>query len=118
VRVYVVYATCGASAFLFEPVIYWKDAWPALHRHTMPTAMLAAWTEPPPDEAARQLVERLRVEIIDLMYAHGAAHLQIGRAYPYTRERDAAALELLRTLKAATDPQALLNPGALGLEPE
>jgi D-lactate dehydrogenase (cytochrome) len=63
-------------------------------------------------------VERLRVEIIDLMYAHGAAHLQIGRAYPYTRERDAAALELLRTLKAATDPQALLNPGALGLEPE
>jgi D-lactate dehydrogenase (cytochrome) len=50
------------------------------------------------------------------MYAHGAAHLQIGRAYPYTRERDAAALALLRGIKTATDPQALLNPGALGLE--
>lgn len=116
VRVYVVYATCGASTFLFEPVIYWKDSWPALHRRTMPPAMLAAWTEPPPNDAARQLVERLRVEIIDLMYAHGAAHLQIGRAYPYTRERDAAALALLRGIKTATDPQALLNPGALGLE--
>lgn len=117
VRVYVVYATSGPSSFLFEPVIYWKDSWPALHRGTMPPAMLSAWTEPPPNPAARELVERLRVEIIDLMYAHGAAHLQIGRAYPYARERDPAALALLQQVKASADPQSLFNPGALGLEP-
>jgi FAD/FMN-containing dehydrogenase len=116
VRVYVVYATCGPSAFLYEPVIYWKDAWPALHRHTMPGAMLEAWREPAPDVAARELVERLRVELIELMYAHGAAHLQIGRAYPFARDRDAAALALLRSVKAHTDPLALLNPGALGFK--
>jgi D-lactate dehydrogenase (cytochrome) len=115
VRVYVVYATCGPSGFLYEPVIYWKDEWPSLHRRTMPQAMLDGWREPAADPAARQLVERLRVELIELMYAHGAAHLQIGRAYPFARERDAAALLLLQRIKATTDPQALLNPGALGL---
>lgn len=115
-RIFVVYATCGPSAFLYEPVIYWKDAWPALHRRTMPQAVLAAWREPPPDPAARDVVEQLRVELIELMYAHGAAHLQIGRAYPFARERDEAALSVLRGIKALTDPLGLLNPGALGLD--
>ncbi len=115
VRVYVVYATCGASSFLYEPVIYWRDSWPALHRSAMPAAMLANWTEPPAHPAARELVERLRVEIIDLMYQHGAAHLQIGRAYPYTRERNPATLALLQALKRASDGAAVVNPGALGL---
>jgi FAD/FMN-containing dehydrogenase len=116
VRVYVVYATCGPSAMLYEPVIYWRDSWPALHRRTMPEAMLQAWREPAPNPAARELVEQLRVELIDLMYQHGAAHLQIGRAYPYARERDPAALALLAAVKAETDPSSLLNPRALGLE--
>lgn len=116
VRVFVVYATCGASGFLYEPVIYWKDAWPALHRLTMPRAVLDGWREPQPDPAARELVERLRIELIELMYGHGAAHLQIGRAYPFARERDEAALSVLRGVKALTDPLGLLNPGALGLD--
>ncbi len=115
VRIFVVYATCGPSAFLYEPVIYWRDAWPMLHRHTMPPTVLATWREPPPDPAAREVVERARVELIELMYAHGAAHLQIGRAYPFARERDEAALALLRSVKRQVDPQGVLNPGALGI---
>jgi D-lactate dehydrogenase (cytochrome) len=116
VRVFVVYATCGASSVIYEPVIYWSDAWPALHRRTTPQAILNAWREPPPNPAARELVEQVRVELVDLMYQHGAAHLQIGRAYPFARERDSAALALLGALKLRTDPSSLLSPGALGLE--
>ncbi len=115
VKIFIVYATCGPSAFLYEPVIYWKDEWPALHRRTIPPATLAGWREPPPDPVARELVERTRLELIELMYAHGALHLQIGRAYPYARERDDAAMDLLRGIKALADPGRLLNPGALGL---
>ena len=57
----------------------------------------------------------MRVELIELMYRHGAAHLQIGRAYPYARDRDPGALELLRSVKRQVDPQGLINPGALGI---
>ena len=53
--------------------------------------------------------------MVEVMFAHGAAHLQIGKAYPYLRERDPSALALLHTLKRHVDPRGLINPGALGL---
>jgi FAD/FMN-containing dehydrogenase len=41
--------------------------------------------------------------------------MQIGKAYPYTRERDEGALNMVKSLKAHVDPKGLMNPGALGL---
>jgi FAD/FMN-containing dehydrogenase len=46
---------------------------------------------------------------------HGCGHFQIGRTYPYAASRDAASWQLLQAIKAASDPQDRLNPGALGL---
>ena len=115
VETYVVYSTSSKAGFLWEVVIYWKDEWLSFHRHYLPDEMSGAAREGRADPQARELVERIRLELIDLMYRHGAAHLQIGRAYPYARDRDPGALELLRSIKRQVDPQGLLSPGALGI---
>ncbi len=117
IDVFVVYSSSGLSGFLYECVIYWRDEWLALHRQTLPTGILAQMQESEPQPAVSAAVEQLRVQIIDLMDAHGGAHFQIGRAYPYTRQRDERLLGLLSRLKHQVDPQGLLNPGALGLKP-
>ncbi|MEO0574821.1 MAG: FAD-binding oxidoreductase [Pseudomonadota bacterium] len=115
VEVYVVYATCGSAGFLYETVMYWEDEWLDIHRITMSDDVLASFSEPARDDASRDLVENIRVRTIDIMYEHGATHFQIGKAYPYTRERDATSLDVLREVKRRVDPYNLLNPGALGL---
>ncbi|MFK8054336.1 MAG: FAD-binding oxidoreductase [Woeseiaceae bacterium] len=115
VEAYVVYATCGPAGFLYETVTYWEDEWLDVHRQTMSDASLAALQEHASNPEARALVERIRLATIDIMYAHGATHFQIGKAYPYTRERNEATLSVLRQIKHDVDPKNLINPGALGL---
>ena len=115
IDVFIVYATSGLSGFLYECVIYWPDEWLELHRRTMEPEFLAHMTESEPRPAARAAVEALRVAIVELMHEHGGAHFQLGRAYPYMRDREMPALDLLRRVKAQTDPAGLINPGALGL---
>ena len=115
VQIYVVFATCGTAGFLYECVIYWKDEWLTLHRQTLSEETLASLDEGSANPQAREFVERIRVEVIELMYRHGCVHYQIGRAYPYTRDRNAAALDILCEIKTRVDPDGRINPGALGL---
>lgn len=53
--------------------------------------------------------------IVDLFHRHGVAHLQVGKLYPYLRDRDAATVKLVQDLKHSVDPKRRMNPGALGL---
>ena len=115
VMVYLVYSTSGRAGFLYENVIYWEDEWLAYHRHYLPAEMRDAFKESRPNPDGRALVERIRVDLIDIMYKHGSTHLQIGRAYPYARDRNPASLQLLRSIKQQVDPSGLINPGALGI---
>jgi len=115
VDAYVVYSTTGASGFLWECVFYWPDDWPELHRQTMDADILGCMQESEVQPEARALVESLRVATVDLMHEHGSAHYQIGRAYPFARDRSVESLSLLRDIKARLDPHGLINPGALGL---
>jgi FAD/FMN-containing dehydrogenase len=97
----------GSNALLYEPVFYWEDE---LSPYQLAkTVAEARYADNP---AARALVREMSDAMIEAMYAHGAAHLQIGRRYPYARDRD---LTLLRAVKAAVDPRNLINPGVLGL---
>ncbi len=114
---FVVFAGVGPSALLYEPVIYWEDDWSELQRATMPPHMLAQLREGAPNPDARAYVETLRQRVIALMLEHGGAHLQVGRAYPYLAGRSAASIDLLAAIKRQTDPENLINPGALGLAP-
>jgi FAD/FMN-containing dehydrogenase len=114
VQIWFVYATFGNSAFLIEPLIYWKDSWPALHKSVLPSSILSAMKESADNPRGRDYVEALRIELVDTMHKHGASHMQIGRAYPYLRGRGESA-SLVRALKRELDPRGLINPGALGL---
>ena len=105
----------GGSAFVYEPTFYWPDARDIVHDRMAPADHLAALERHAPAPEAAALVARLKHDIIDLMAAHGAAHLQIGKAYPYLPGRNAASVALLRAIKAELDPHAILNPGVLGL---
>lgn len=66
------------------------------------------------DEAAWQLVQKLKAAPVDLLLEHGAAHLQIGRTYKYRESLDPAADDLLLSIKKKVDPNNLMNPGSLG----
>lgn len=109
------FMSVGPNAFIYEPTLYWPDARSIYHERVVPAEHLASVSTFPANEAARAVVTRMKGEIIALMHAHGASHFQIGRVYPYLDGRNAAAVALLRAIKAALDPHAILNPGALGL---
>lgn len=115
VHIGAMFSCIGASTFLYEPALYWKDERTEFHERMMEPAYLAKLPRYSANPAGAALVEEIRTHIIGLMHAHGAAHFQIGKLYPYTRERDPGALRLLRAIKAELDPHNLLNPGALGL---
>jgi len=114
-NVFPVFATIGTTGFLYEPVIAWNDAPELFHRrHTKP-ALIAQIEDRKPDPEARALAAQIRQIMIDLSFQMGGIHLQIGKIYPLLRERDATATALLHDIKRRTDPDGLLNPGALGM---
>jgi FAD/FMN-containing dehydrogenase len=109
------FATVGRTGLLYEPVFYWEDELSLYHRRETPPDLLKAMQTFPANPAGRALVQRLRDAMVEIMYRHGAVHLQIGKAYPYLRERDPVFADVLRTIKRRVDPKGLMNPGALGL---
>lgn len=111
-----VYAAISTNGFLFEPVLIWPDIAEQFHRRHSSETVLAKVTATEANETARTLVAELKSEIIEAMYKCGGVHLQIGKAYPYTRNRDASQLAALKSLRETFDPQGLFNPGALGLD--
>lgn len=109
------FSTIGATAFLYEPAFYWEDERTPFHTHMMEPAYLASLPVYPPNPEGAALVGQMKTEVAALMHEHGAAHLQIGKFYPYLDGRNGPSVDLLRSLKAALDPHNLMNPGALGL---
>ena len=115
VTVVFTFSMLGKNVFLYEPVWYWEDELDAFHERMSPAEIIENAPRFPANPAGRALVEEMRVASIELMQKYGAAHLQIGRAYPYLRERDEENIDLLRAIKKKTDPNNIINPGALGL---
>jgi FAD/FMN-containing dehydrogenase len=107
--------TLSTTAFLIEPVFYWPEERYALHEATMEAGFLKTLPQHAPNPAASALVAEARAAVIAVFTGFGATHFQNGRAYPFAQTRTPQALALLRTLKAALDPQGVLNPGVLGL---
>lgn len=109
------FSVLGRNCFLYEPVWYWEDEIDAFHEQLSPQAILENIKRYPKNQRGRDLVEEMRVASIDMMQEFGAGHLQIGRAYPYLRDRDAGTVNLLKSVKKQIDPGDIINPGALGL---
>jgi len=104
-----------STAFVYEPTFYWPDARSVYHERVVPPDHLASIERYQEAAEARALVDRLKHDVAELMAEHGAAHLQIGKFYPYLAGRNGPATALIRALKAELDPNRIMNPGALGL---
>ena len=109
------FSPVGSTGFLYEIALYWPDARTPFHNTVLDQAHLGSIPAYPPSPEAAALADQLKRDMIALYAEHGAAHFQIGRAYPYRERLDPAALALLRAVKAALDPHGLMNPGVLGL---
>ena len=110
-----VYATVGTYGFLYEIVMCWDDAIGEFHRRHTRAELVAKVEGRAEAPEARALAAALRSDLIEAAHVHGGVHLQIGKVYPYLRDRDEVATALLRAWKRELDPAGLCNPGALGL---
>lgn len=111
-----VYAGIGNTGFLYEPVILWHDTAEEFHRRHSNPATLAKSKATAPNLAGRAFAAELRDRIVEAMHVCGGVHLQIGKVYPYQKNREAGSKALVAALKQHLDPKGLINPGALGLE--
>jgi D-lactate dehydrogenase (cytochrome) len=98
-----------------EPMFYWRDALDAIHMAHLSERNRARFGGVAENPAARSLVRRLRAELRDILDAHDAVHAQIGRFYRLAELMDPGSRDLLGRVKRALDPEARMNPGALGL---
>ena len=115
IRYGAMFMTVGTNAFLYEPVFYWQDDYTVTQRRLMPDGYADTLPQYAANPEGRALVDRMKQGIADIFQNHGAAHLQIGKFYPYMRGRDPNTAKLLRDLKSLVDPRRRINPGSLGL---
>ena len=115
VHVGLIFSALGTGAFLIEPAFYWKDEQTVYHRTMLDQAYQDTIPSYPPNPQGAELVHAMRQHVIEMYHRYGAGHLQVGKQYPLLRDRDPAAVALLRAIKSAVDPKGLFNPGALGL---
>ncbi len=110
------FTTISTNGFLYEPVFYWEDDRTPYHKRYLPEEYLAMLPEYPANPGGRKLVAELRGKIQDIFTEFGAVHMQVGKSYPYQRERQGEAARVLEDVKRSLDPHGLMNPGALGLD--
>jgi hypothetical protein len=115
IRYGAMFMTVGTNAFLYEPVFYWHDITNITQERLMPAGYAETLPKFEENLPGRRLVDEMKRGIADIFQKHGAAHLQIGKFYPYMRGRDANTATLLRELKQVVDPRRRMNPGSLGL---
>jgi D-lactate dehydrogenase (cytochrome) len=106
----------GTNAMLYEPTFLWQDKLTLFHERMLPEDFRKSLPVYDDNPEARELVAEMKQHIIDLFYEHGASHLQIGKDYPYLKDRQPEAVSFIKGVKALVDPDNLMNPGALGLQ--
>ncbi|MEO9634548.1 MAG: FAD-binding oxidoreductase [Parasphingorhabdus sp.] len=109
------FSPAGSAGFLYEIALYWPDNRSSYHHDTLGAEHIASIPAFEENAEAREYANVLKEAIIALYQNFGAAHFQIGRAYPYQTRLDPQALKLVKAMKQELDPFGLMNPGALGL---
>lgn len=109
------FAGVAGVGLLYEPVFYWPDSLYEYHDNLRPDYLEGKMPVFPENLEAREVVEEFVSAFNALVHRHGGTHFQIGRLYPYAENREGGAAILLHDLKAALDPDNIINPGALGL---
>jgi FAD/FMN-containing dehydrogenase len=105
----------STNAILIEPMLYWPDAREAYHERMIAPAHLGKLPVLPANPEAAEAMRRLRLDLTKFWMDQGCVHLQIGKTYRYLESRQPGVRTLLEQIKAAVDPNGLMNPGSLGL---
>jgi hypothetical protein len=78
------YLTCfSGSEFVIEPSFYWFDELGKFRLDLIEPEYRDKWKTIMADREAREVVLRLREELRDLFFQHGACSVQIAKFYPY-----------------------------------
>lgn len=107
--------SAAPNSFLIEPMFYWRDEIPVLHRAVLPARTIAKFENRTASFETRRAVKDLRLALAKRFDELGAAKCQLGRTYAYGARLTPPTFALAQTLKRALDPQNLMNPGVLGL---
>lgn len=107
----------STNCFIYEPTFLWEDEQSIYHQRVYPAALLPEVPVHPANPKGRALVKEIKGRIQELCSRNGASHLQVGKDYPYLASRKPETRALIENLKRLLDPDRLLNPGALGLDP-
>lgn len=108
------FSSLATNAITIEPVFFWPEGYRPIHESMVEPAHLARLKQLGPNPEATALVTTAREEVKTICKKWGAAHFQIGRAYPYRESRDDAFKDVLDAVKAVVDPKGTFNPGGLG----
>jgi D-lactate dehydrogenase (cytochrome) len=111
------FTALATNAITIEPVFFWPAGYRPVHAAMMDAGYVKGLPQLGPNPTATAVVVAARDRIKVIAARYGAAHFQIGRAYPYRDSRDAASLALLDAVKTLVDPQRQFNPGGLGFDP-
>jgi FAD/FMN-containing dehydrogenase len=109
-------STVSTNGFVIEPVFYWPGPQTLYYKRVLEPSYLAKLKSFERSPDAEALVAKIRTELIGTFSEIGAAHLQVGKTYPYRDGRDPNTWKLLEAIKTAIDPKRLVNPRSLGLE--
>jgi len=110
------FASLATYGVILEPVFFWPDELYPIHAAGVEPDYLARLPRHPPNPEARNLVEEMRLALIECFTQAGAAHFQIGRSYAYRKALLPDNWALIRAIKRELDPQGLINPGVLDLD--
>ncbi len=110
------FATIATNGFVVEPVFFWPDEMMDLHRDTIEPSILKKLPGFEKNAAAREMVEKIRQELIDLFCELGGIHLQIAKSYNYREGIKPDNWKLIQSIKQLVDPDKRINPKSLGLD--
>lgn len=108
------FSSLSTNAITIEPVFFWPEGYRPIHEALVEPSHLARLKQLGPHPEATALVTEAREQVKAICKKWGAAHFQIGRAYPYRESRDPAFLDVLDAVKQVVDPKGRFNPGGLG----
>ncbi|CAM3816353.1 FAD-binding oxidoreductase [Litorimonas haliclonae] len=106
--------TLSNNGYLIEPVFIWPEEIFQIHKNTVEPSVRKRIKQFEKNPDATAIVEKARQGILDIFTEFGAAHLQIGRTYPYRDNMDDATKALLDGVKHLVDPANSVNSGSLG----
>jgi FAD/FMN-containing dehydrogenase len=109
-------ATIAHNGFVIEPVFYWPDEMMEIHKDTIEPDILKRLPGFERNLEAREVVELIRKDVINMFGEVGGVHLQIGKTYNYGGGIKEETWNLVKGLKSLIDPDNRVNPSSLGLD--